>query len=76
MVCHATNSVALSVLTALTVGALTGLINGALCAKGKLPGFIATLASMTVLRGLAYIITGGNSVIWTNSTFTKIGTGL
>ncbi len=75
MVCRATNSVALSVLTALTVGALTGLINGALCAKGKLPGFIATLASMTVLRGLAYIITGGNSVIWTNSTFTKIGTG-
>lgn len=50
-------------------------MNGALCAKGRLPGFIATLASMTVLRGLAYIITGGNSVIWTNGAFTKIGTG-
>lgn len=75
MVCRATNSLALSVLTALTAGALTGLMNGVLCAKGRLPGFIATLASMTVLRGLAYIITGGNSVIWTNSAFTKIGTG-
>lgn len=75
MVCRATNSLALSVLTALTAGALTGLMNGALCAKGRLPGFIATLASMTVLRGLAYIITGGNSVIWINSAFTKIGTG-
>lgn len=75
MVCRATNSLALSVLTALTAGALTGLMNGALCAKGRLPGFIATLASMTVLRGLAYIITGGNSVIWANSAFTKIGTG-
>lgn len=75
MVCRETDSLALSVLTALTVGALTGLMNGALCAKGRLPGFIATLASMTVLRGLAYIITGGNSVIWTNGAFTKIGTG-
>ncbi len=75
MVCRATNSVALSVLAALMVGSLTGLVNGTLCAKGKLPGFIATLASMTVLRGLAYIITGGNSVIWANSAFTKIGTG-
>ena len=75
MVCRATNSLALSVLTALTAGALTGLMNGVLCAKGRLPGFIATLASMTVLRGLAYIITGGNSVIWANSAFTKIGTG-
>ena len=46
-----------------------------LCAVGKLPGFIATLASMTVLRGLAYIVTEGNSVVWTNDAFTKIGTG-
>jgi len=75
MVCKSTNNVVLAVLAALLVGALIGAVNGVLCAVGKLPGFIATLASMTILRGLAYIITGGNSVVWTNDAFTKIGTG-
>ena len=75
MVCKETGNVALAVLAALAVGLLVGFANGALCAYGKLPGFIATLASMTVLRGLAYIITGGNSVVWTNEAFTMIGTG-
>lgn len=75
MVCKSTNNVVLAVLAALLVGALVGAFNGILCAVGKLPGFIATLASMTILRGLAYIVTGGNSVVWTNDAFTKIGTG-
>ena len=75
MVCKETGNVVLAVLAALAVGILVGFVNGALCAYGKLPGFIATLASMTVLRGLAYIITGGNSVVWTNEAFTMIGTG-
>ncbi len=75
MVCKSTNNVLLAVLAALLVGVVVGGVNGVLCAVGKLPGFIATLASMTVLRGLAYIITGGNSVVWTNEDFTKIGTG-
>lgn len=70
-----TNSVFLAVIAAVIVGALVGLCNGTLCAVGRLPGFIATLASMTILRGLAYIITGGNSIVWTNDNFTKIGTG-
>ena len=73
VVCKNTNSVSLA--AAVIVGALVGLCNGTLCAVGRLPGFIATLASMTILRGLAYIITGGNSIVWTNDNFTKIGTG-
>lgn len=75
LVCKHTDSVLLAVLAALLVGALVGLMNGLLCALGKLPGFIASLASMTILRGLAYIVTEGNSVVWGNDTFTKIGTG-
>lgn len=75
MVCKSTNNVLLAVLAALLVGVVVGGVNGVLCAVGKLPGFIATLASMTVLRGLAYIITEGNSVVWTSEAFTKIGTG-
>lgn len=75
MVCKSTNNVVLAVLAAMLVGVVVGGLNGVLCAVGKLPGFIATLASMTVLRGLAYIVTEGNSVVWTNDAFTKIGTG-
>lgn len=74
-VCKGTGSVVLAVLAAVAVGLLVGLVNGVLCAYGQLPGFIATLASMTILRGLAYIYTSGNSVVWSNDNFTKIGTG-
>lgn len=75
LICKATASWILAVGGALAVGVAVGFFNGVLCAKGKLPGFIATLASMTILRGLAYIITGGNSVVWGNEVFTAIGTG-
>lgn len=74
-VCKGTGSVILAVLAAVAVGLMVGLLNGVLCAYGRLPGFIATLASMTILRGLAYIYTSGNSVVWGNENFTKIGTG-
>lgn len=74
-VCKSTGSIFLSVAAAVAIGALIGGVNGSLCAIGKLPGFIASLASMTVLRGLAYIVTGGNSIVWSNEKFTMIGTG-
>lgn len=75
LVCKGTDSVLLAVIAALIMGAIVGLFNGSLCAIGQLPGFIASLASMTILRGLAYIVTGGNSVVWSNDNFTMIGTG-
>ncbi|HRW49901.1 MAG: ABC transporter permease [Caldilinea sp.] len=40
---------------ALAIGALTGVINGSLIAKFKIPPFIATLGMMTVARGFALI---------------------
>jgi inositol transport system permease protein len=43
------------VLVALTIGAITGIINGSLIAKFKIPPFIATLGMMTVARGFALI---------------------
>lgn len=75
VLCKSTNSVLIAVAGALATGVVVGGVNGSLCAIGKLPGFIASLASMTILRGLAYIVTGGNSVVWGNENFTMIGTG-
>ncbi|WP_229812259.1 ABC transporter permease [Lentzea flava] len=43
----------------LVVGALCGLVNGALISYGKLPPFIATLAMLSVARGLTLVFSGG-----------------
>ena len=45
----------LPIVVALGVGALTGLINGGLISRFKIPPFIATLGMMTVARGFALI---------------------
>ncbi len=42
------------------VGSLLGFFNGLLITKGKMAPFIATLATMTIYRGLALIYTGGD----------------
>lgn len=56
-------------------GALCGLVNGVMFARGRIPSFAATLASMTVLRGLVYIITDGISVPITEARLRIIGIG-
>ena len=70
-----TGNIVLAFAAAILSGVLVGLFNGVLCAKGKLPGFIATLASMTILRALGYIITGGDPISVMDKTFTALGTG-
>ncbi|CAM5341209.1 hypothetical protein SABIM44S_00667 [Streptomyces abikoensis] len=52
----------LSVLLGLAVGAAAGLVSGALVAYGRLPAFIATLAMLSVARGLALVISGGSPI--------------
>jgi ribose transport system permease protein len=56
-------------------GSIVGLFNGMLTAKGKIPGFIATLASMTILRGFAYIVTNGSPISVMDQAFTFFGVG-
>lgn len=51
-----------AVLLGLAVGAAAGLLSGALVAYGKLPAFIATLAMLSVGRGLALVISGGSPI--------------
>ncbi len=46
-------------LLALIVGLLCGLFNGILIVKLKLNAFITTLATLNIIRGFAYLITGG-----------------
>ncbi len=44
---------------ALAIGALAGAINGLIITRGRIPDFIATLGTLTILRGVALLITGG-----------------
>lgn len=50
-------------LVGVILGILLGLVNGFLVAKLGLQPFIATLATMSAYRGLAYIVTGGWPVL-------------
>ena len=47
------------ILAGLSVGLVFGLFNGILITKMKLPPFIATLSSMSIGRGIMYILTEG-----------------
>lgn len=52
----------LGVIIALAFGSLLGAVNGVLITKGKMAPFIATLATMTIFRGLTLVYTGGNPI--------------
>ncbi len=68
-----TSAYYLAVPTALLTGMAAGLINGALVAYVGLPPFIATLGSMTYLRGAAFLLCNGVSIINSNLSFAWIG---
>ncbi|MFI2432321.1 substrate-binding domain-containing protein [Streptomyces sp. NPDC018693] len=59
--------VALSVVLAVVTGVACGLVNGFLIAYGKLPPFIATLAMLSVGRGLALVISEGSPIAFPDS---------
>lgn len=60
---------------ALVVGLAVGAINGLLVVKGGIPPFVATLAMMTVARGLALVYTQGRPIAGLDRSFTLWGTG-
>lgn len=53
----------LAILLGIMIGAIFGGINGVLISKLKLQPFIATLGTMSIYRGIAYIVTGGQPVL-------------
>ena len=63
------------VLGAMAVGALVGLINGFFIAKGGVPPFIVTMGMMTVVRGVALIVSKGGQLPYLTDNFKQIGRG-
>ena len=64
VVFNATNNVLVTLLFALALGAICGLINGLLIGLVKMPGFIVTLGTMLIFRSIAqyYLRTTGSSI--------------
>lgn len=69
----------LVLLVVLGMGLGFGLINGILISKGRLQAFIATLGTMTLLRGFTLVYTNGKPITTSGSPSTEafafIGTG-
>lgn len=59
--------VVLAVLLAVATGIACGFVNGALVAYGKLPSFIATLAMLSIARGLSLVISQGSPIAFPDS---------
>jgi simple sugar transport system permease protein len=66
----------LVIIICLAVGATCGLVNGWFSSYQKIPSFIVTLATMSIVRGIALLVTVGYSIaIPSNLVFAQIGQG-
>ncbi|WP_233407989.1 ABC transporter permease [Marinomonas spartinae] len=63
-----------SIFLGIMTGALCGLCSGLLIIWAKLPAFIATLAMMSVARGIANLLTDGRQVVGYPDWFTNFAT--
>ncbi|MFE7335241.1 ABC transporter permease/substrate-binding protein [Streptomyces griseus] len=59
--------VVLAVVLAIATGIACGFVNGALISYGKLPPFIATLAMLSIARGLSLVISQGSPIAFPES---------
>lgn len=73
IVLEQSGSVALAVGAGLAAGALIGALNGVLIAYLRVNALIATLATMLMVRGLAFIVSKGQAVGINNDAFIDFG---
>jgi len=62
-----------AIIIGLLIGALIGLLNAVLINKFLLTPFLATLGTMTMFRGLIWVVSGGHSVVGLPKVFTVLG---
>jgi ribose transport system permease protein len=64
-----------AVTAGLMTGSLLGFFNGLMITRFKIPAFVATLAMLTIARGLTELWTGGAAITGLGETFGLLGTG-
>ncbi len=65
----------LAIPLAIGVGMLAGLFNGLVFTKLKVPSFLVTLGTLSVLAGVGKIITGGSTITFREPAIRTISTG-
>ena len=59
----------------LLVGSFAGFVNGAVITRFRVPPFVITLGMMTVLRGVTFLFTNGQSIYNLPKWFKQLGQG-
>lgn len=71
---HANLPIGAAVTIAVIAGSLVGLVNGVLTVYGRIPSIVATLGTMSVLRGLTEVILGGTWITDLPPSLRRLGT--
>ncbi len=72
---HANLPAPVAVAIVVAAGALIGLLNGSVTVLGRTPSIVATLGTMSILRGLTELILGGNWITDLPPSLRLLGTG-
>jgi ribose transport system permease protein len=64
-----------AIIIGLLVGASLGCFNGVMITRFRVPPFVATLAMLTIARGLTKLHTGGQAITGLGDAFVAIGSG-
>jgi ribose/xylose/arabinose/galactoside ABC-type transport system permease subunit len=67
--------IAAAILVSIVIAAFVGLVNGLIVTKLQVNPLITTLAMMTIVRGVALLITGGKQIVIAQKNFMEVGTG-
>ncbi len=57
------------------LGILIGLVNGAIISYARINPLITTLATLAIVRGLAYVVSGGREIVISDPAWLSLGTG-
>jgi len=75
VVINSTGSIFAGVMAGILGGGLIGVINGTIIAKAGINALITTLGMAQIVRGMAFIVSGGSAVGITNMAFFNLGNG-
>lgn len=75
MTIQGTESAGLGLAAGILLGAAAGLMNGILITYGRISPVIVTLGTMAIFRGIAFILSDGQSISIFDTTFRWIGIG-
>lgn len=68
-------SIPVAMMAGLLAGTIVGILNGVLIVYGDLPPFIVTLGTMSIVKGIALVITGGIPISNLPRKFAFLGNG-